>query len=60
VAGALAVTRVIERLLFGVSPTDPLVFAAVTLMLGATGLVACWLPARRAARVNPMGALRQE
>jgi predicted permease len=60
VVGALAVTRVIERLLFGVSPTDPLVFAAVTLMLGATGLVACWLPARRAAKVNPMGALRQE
>ena len=60
VGGAVAVTRLMERLLFGVSATDPLVFVAVTLILSATALVACWLPARRAANADPMGVLRQE
>jgi len=60
VGGAVAATRLMERLLFGVSATDPLVFAAVTLLLSATALLACWLPARRAANVEPMGVLRQE
>jgi putative ABC transport system permease protein len=60
VGGALAVTRLMERLLFGVSATDPLVFAAVPLLLSATALVACWLPARRAANADPMRVLRQE
>jgi putative ABC transport system permease protein len=59
VGGAVAVTRLMERLLFGVSATDPLVFAVVTLLLSATALLACWLPARRAANVEPMGVLRQ-
>jgi putative ABC transport system permease protein len=60
VGGAVAVTRLMERLLFGVSATDPLVFAAVTLLLSATALLACWLPARKAANADPMGVLRQE
>ena len=60
VGGALAVTRLMERLLFGISATDPLVFAGVTLLLSATALLACWLPARRAANADPMRVLRQE
>ncbi len=60
VAGAFAATRLMERLLFGVSPVDPVVFAAVTLLLGASALTACWLPARRAANADPIRALRQD
>ncbi|MET0397620.1 MAG: ABC transporter permease [Longimicrobiaceae bacterium] len=59
-AGALVMTRVLESLLFGVSPTDPLTFAAVPLALCAVALLASWLPARRAARTDPMTALRAE
>jgi ABC-type lipoprotein release transport system permease subunit len=46
--------------LFGTSPTDPLVFALVTMTLAAVALVASWLPARRAARVDPLMVLRSE
>jgi ABC-type antimicrobial peptide transport system permease subunit len=60
VAGAAVVTRVLQRFLFGVMPTDPLVFTIVTLLLLAVGLMAAWLPARRAARIDPWAALRAE
>jgi hypothetical protein len=57
-AGAAAVTRVLQTFLFGVTPTDPLVFTLVPLLLLAVGLTAAWLPARRAARIDPWAVLR--
>src|SRR5262249_46253805 len=53
-------SRLIESLLYGVSPRDPGVFAATTLTLLGIALLACWLPARRAARLSPLEALRSE
>jgi len=58
--GAFAGTRLLESFLFGVSARDPLTHAAGALFLGATAMVACWIPARRAGRADPMGALRSE
>jgi len=60
VAGAFALTRLIEGLLFGVSPTDPITFVAVSLLLGVVALIASYIPARRAMNVDPMVALRCE
>src|SRR5438874_3754807 len=59
-AGAAGVTRVLQTLLFGVTPTDPIAFTIVTLLLMAVGLMAAWLPARRATRIDPCAALRAE
>ena len=60
IAGALALSRTIESLLFGVTPTDPATFAAVIALLLGVGLAACGLPAWRATRVDPTAALRAE
>jgi putative ABC transport system permease protein len=57
--GALAVTRAIEALLYGVSPRDPATFALLSSVLAAVALVACYAPARPATRVNPITALRE-
>jgi predicted permease len=59
-ATAFAVTRFMSSLLFGVSATDPFTFTAVTLLLLFVGLLACYIPARRAMRTDPMVALRDE
>ena len=60
IAGALYTVRVLQGLLFNVSPTDPQVFLLVPIGLVSVALVACWIPARRATRLNPLAALRHE
>ena len=59
-AGAFGLTRLMETLLYEVSATDPVTFIAAPVLLIAISLLATWLPARRASRVNPVEALRAE
>jgi len=58
--GAFALTRVMTSLLFEVSPSDPTTFAAVPIVLGTVALAASYIPARRATRIEPLVALRDE
>jgi len=58
--GALAVTHLLDWMLFEVSPTDPLTLAAIMMLLSSVAMLACWLPARRATKVDPLVALRCE
>ena len=58
--GALGLSHLLQGLLFGVTPTDPVTLLSVSLLVATVAALACWLPARRAAALDPMIALRNE
>lgn len=58
VLGSLMATRMIQGLLFGVAPHDPVTLSLVVVMMAAVGIVACWIPAARAAKIDPWVAVR--
>jgi len=60
VAAALLLTRLLESMMYGVSPRDPIVFVLVGLVMIAVSLIACYVPARRAMKIDPIVALRYE
>jgi len=60
IAGAIASARLLTTLLYSVEPSDPGVLTGIAAILGVTAAAACWMPARRAARVDPLVALREE
>lgn len=59
-AGSIFLTRIMVTMLVGVRPTDPITFSAITVLFLIIAMLACWLPARRAARMDPTAALRGE
>ena len=59
-AGAFAITRVMASMLVGVNPTDPITFAAIVALFVLIATVASWIPARRASRLDPMAAIRED
>jgi putative ABC transport system permease protein len=60
VAGALSISKLIQGFLFGVAPRDPITLVGVMLVMVAVGIGACWIPAMRAARIDPANALRAQ
>ena len=60
VIAAIGLSRLIKHLLFSVSATDPMTYVLITSLLAAVALLACYVPARRAAKINPLRALRRE
>jgi ABC-type antimicrobial peptide transport system permease subunit len=60
IAGALVCTRVLQTMLFDVTPSDPVTYAGIVALLGIAATAASWIPARRASRVDPVVALRAE
>ena len=59
-AGAVGLTRLLTSMLFGVTPLDPFTFISIALALALIAFAACWIPARRPTRVDPLVALREE
>ena len=58
--GAFGLTRLMSSMLFGISATDPATFGGVAVLLAVAAMASCWIPARRALRVDPVAALREE